>query len=107
MIVLDTLKLADLLNAKAAFTDAQAAAFVATFSEIIAMSYGNLATKEDIKAMVADANAKFAEADAKLADTSAKLTTEISNVRDTLSRWMFGLIITLVITLVTLLTKLR
>ncbi len=111
MIVLDTLKLADLLKTKATFTDTQAAAFVATFSEFIAMSYGNLATKDDIAAMVAQTNARFVETEAKLdakfADASAKLTTAISNVRDTLSRWMFGLIITLVITRVTLLTKLR
>ena len=107
MIVLGTLKYAELLKTGAGFTDTQAAGIVAAFSEIIAMSYGNLATKDDIKTIMAEVNAKFAETDTKIADTSAKLTTEISNVRDSLSRWMFGLIITLVITLVTVLTKMR
>jgi hypothetical protein len=71
------------------------------------MSYGNLATKDDIKAMVAETNTKFAETDAKIANIKVKLTTEISTVRDTLSRWLFGLIVTLVITLIAVLTKLR
>ncbi len=117
MATFDTLKFANALKA-AGVSDRQAEAEAVVLAEVFSINFREVATKEDLKRAVADVETKLREVEQRLnakidllrsevyakidqakAELNAKIDTNHTKLTGDmyLLRWMFGLLISLVL----------